>query len=121
MSKIDKSQTYSPTGNIKIEDRAKEVQDWNIDQAKQRARKEGIRFSVDHLAVVIYLREFYIEHGWPMRTHDLIRDLDQVFGALGGKQYLHKLFPDGPLAQASRLAGVPTPRNATHASFGSTY
>ncbi|MGD8782905.1 MAG: TusE/DsrC/DsvC family sulfur relay protein [Thioalkalispiraceae bacterium] len=115
------SPTYSPTGNTDREDRLREVQDWDIEEAKQRAKLDGIDFSVDHLAVLTFLRKFYVDHGWPKNTHELIKVLDKEFEKDGGKKYLHRLFPEGPIAQASRLAGLPTPSNAIDTSFGSTY
>jgi len=99
----------------------KEVKDWTIEDAKQQASKEDINFEIDHLVVVTYLREFYVKHGWPKSTHELTQVLDQHFEEKGGNKYLHRLFPNGPIAQATRLAGVPTPAYATDKSFGSTY
>ena len=109
MAQLDLNQTYSPTGNTEKEDRAREIRGWNIEEAKQNARKEGIQFSVDHLAVITYLRKFYYDHGWPKSTHELTQILDNEFADKGGNKYLHKLFPDGPLKFACKCAGLPKP------------
>ena len=121
MTPFDDKQTYSPSGNTEKEARAKEIQAWTIEEAKQRSQHEGVVFTVDHLAVLTFLRKFYVDYGWPKSTHELTQVLDEHFKIEGGNKYLHKLFPDGPVAQATRLAGLPVPSYAVDKSFGSTY
>lgn len=121
MEQRDLRQTYSPTGNHSKAERASEIDSWNIESAKQAAQQAGMELSLDHIAVLTFLRSFYVEHGWPKGTHELIRLLDEEFSNKGGKKYLHQLFPAGPVEQATRLAGLPTPSYAVDESFGSTY
>ena len=121
MSDVQDNVTYSPTGNTERQDRAREIADWSAEQAKQQAQQEGFEMTNEHLEVLNVLREFYVEHGWPKKTHELTRALDQSFEAQGGKKYLHQLFPDGPVAQGTRLAGLPQPEYAVDESFGSTH
>ena len=121
MSQAALRQTYSPTGNHSKAQRANEVDDWNFEQAKAHAAKEGLDLTLDHIAVLTYLRSTYVEYGWPKNTHELTQWLDQEFKSKGGNRYLHQLFPDGPIAQATRLAGLPTPSYAVDESFGSTF
>jgi tRNA 2-thiouridine synthesizing protein E len=121
MALVNSQQTYSPTGQTEADDRAKEIASWTIERATERALSEGIDLSINHITVLTFLRTFYVKHGWPKSTHELTRVLDNEFAELGGNKFLHELFPDGPIAQATRLAGVPTPDYAVDKSFGSTY
>ena len=121
MSDIQDNVTYSPTGNTERADRAEEIKNWDTDQAMQQARNEGVDISDDHLKVLHFLRGFYVENGWPKKTHELTRVLDETFEPQGGKRYLHMLFPDGPVAQGTRLAGLPQPDYAVDESFGSSH
>jgi len=41
------------------------------------------------------------------------------FGDVNERGYLFGLFPYGPVAQASRIAGLPMPPHTTDRSFGS--
>ena len=75
--------------------------------------------SDEHWQVIIFLRRYYLEHGWPTRSHQLSRELNKAFTEQGGARYLYRLFPEGPLAQGSRIARLPMPANVTNASFGS--
>jgi tRNA 2-thiouridine synthesizing protein E len=110
--------TYSPTGNTESELRAREIENWTDDQARQQARNEGMELGDDHLKVIHFLREFYVEYGWPKKTHELKQILDRQFEQQGGNKYLHQLFPDGPINQGSKLAGVPSPDYVVDESFG---
>lgn len=121
MTLINKQQTYSPTGHTEDFERAKEIADWSVEWATRQAASEGVKLSINHITVLSFLRTFYVRHGWPKNTHELTRVLDKKFAELGGNKFLHELFPDGPIAQGSRLAGVPSPDYAVDKSFGSTY
>lgn len=121
MNGFDKQTSYSPTGNTEKSDRAREIGDWNLDRARSFARTEGIELTADHEKVLHFLRDFYIRYGWPKKTHELTRLLDEQFRHMGGSRHLHMLFPDGPVSQGSRLAGVPTPEYAVDESFGTTH
>jgi len=121
MNNIETNITYSPTGNTQSNDRAREIDNWNIEQAVTEAARHGIDICDDHLDVINFLRNYYVENGWPKRTHELTRTLDRTFKHIGGKKYLHMLFPDGPLSQGTQLAGLPALYNAIDRSFGTAH
>jgi tRNA 2-thiouridine synthesizing protein E len=100
-------------------DRHTDLAHWNRYVSMQLADNEGIELSSEHWDVVVFLRQYYLDHGWPARTDELTRVLDAAFEEQGGSRYLYRLFPRGPLAQGTRIAGLPVPANATDASFGS--
>lgn len=121
MTNIEKRITYSPTGNTDSNDRARETDNWNIEHARRVATEHGINISDEHLDVIRFLRHYYVNNGWPKRTHHLSRILDKAYKDLGGKKYLHRLFPNGPLAQGAELAGLPRMYNVTDKSFGTAH
>ena len=90
-------------------------------EGRKTIEKEGMEISDEHIRVLHFLRDFYVENGWPKKTHELTLILDQTFENQGGSKYLHRLFPDGPVAQGSRLAGLPQPAYAVDKSFGSAH
>ena len=99
-------------------DRHNELTHWNRDSAIKSAARGGIILGDEHWKVIIFLRRYYLEHGWPTHPHRLVRELDKAFSGAGGTRYLYRLFPRGPLAQGARIAGLPVPVNVTNASFG---
>jgi tRNA 2-thiouridine synthesizing protein E len=103
MINIDNGITYSPTGHNNSNDRAQETGNWNIEMAKEEAKRHGLVIGDDHLDVIHFLRNYYVENGWPKRVHVLSRILDKAFRHTGGKRYLHQLFPGGPLRQGGSI------------------
>ena len=99
-------------------DRHNELTHWNRDSTIKSAAREGIVLGDEHWQAIIFLRHYYLEHGWPAHPHRLVRELDRAFSASGGTRYLYRLFPRGPLAQGARIAGLPVPANVTDESFG---
>ncbi len=121
MMHIEKNISYSPTGNNTSSARAREVDGWNVEHARHHASANGLEISDAHIDVIQFLRDYYVEHGWPKRTHELSRLLDKAYRHRGGKKYLHELFPGGPLMQAPELAGLPALLNVVDKSFGTSH
>jgi tRNA 2-thiouridine synthesizing protein E len=121
MNNIEKNITYSPSGNTDSMERAREIDNWDIEQAIHEAGRHGMEISEHHLDVISFLRDYYVVNGWPKRTHELSRTLDKAYRHLGGKRYLHQLFPNGPLAQGAQIAGLPALYNVVDKSFGTTH
>lgn len=98
--------------------REHELQDWDEKQALKMASKEGVELSKAHLQVVQLLREHYIEHGPAQSGRELDEMLDNAFANQGGRKYLHNLFPQGPVAQGMRFAGLSVPAHSEDEGFG---
>jgi tRNA 2-thiouridine synthesizing protein E len=92
---------------------------WDEAEAERLAREEGITLTTAHWDVVRFVREHYRRHGRAESGRALSGVLDQAFHDHGGRRWLYTLFPHGPVAQASRIAGLPLPPYTTDASFGS--
>lgn len=44
--------------------------------------------------------------------------LDIEYAEQGGRKYLHRLFPECPVAQGMRSAGLPVPPHTENEGFG---
>jgi tRNA 2-thiouridine synthesizing protein E len=104
-----------PTGR----DLPEVIADWSRKTAERTAVDEGIEMTDTHWAVVDFLREYYREHGATSSGPDVAEAMDIAFAEQGGSAYLHQLFPEGPVAQGSRIAGLPVPPGSVDESFGS--
>lgn len=92
---------------------------WSRNIAQRQARKEGLGdLSAMQWCVIHSLRGLYRKHGRALSARQLIQTIEQDFTAEGGRRYLYRLFPQGPISQGSRLAGVPEPPYAGDPSFG---
>lgn len=93
---------------------------WTRESASRTAQQEGLKLNADHWETLRVLQRYYARHektGIGLRElHDA---LDEHFHSKGGMKYLYQLFPAGPVAQGSRLAGLKAPAGATDKGFGS--
>ena len=113
------TETYCRDFHIRRDELSK--QEWNRDKSKELAAAEGVELNDDHWEVVIFLRKQYLNHGLPRSARTTAKLLNKHFSKLGGSQYLHRLFCDGPVTQGSRFACLRTPSGARDLSFGCSY
>ncbi len=120
-SDIGKIIVGSESADPEVVDRLSELTDWNDDVARDVAKQDGLEMTADHWEVVRYLRAYYLQHGKIDTARKWTEVLDRKFAARGGRKYLYTLFPKGPVAQGSRIAGLPVPGDAENISFGSVH
>ena len=94
---------------------------WDRGKSLALAVNEGMDFNDKHWEVIVFLCNYYQEHGLPLTARTTARALNKNFSGQGGNKYLRRLFNDGPVTQGSRLANLPTPASATDRSFGTNY
>jgi TusE/DsrC/DsvC family sulfur relay protein len=98
--------------------REQELQRWSEDQARNIASEEGMELTEAHFKVIHLLRDYYLKNGLTESGRELEDMLDNEFSSEGGRKYLHKLFPDGPVAQGMRFANLPVPAHSEDGGFG---
>lgn len=99
-------------------DRARTLAEWDEKQGRGIAEREGIELTEDHLAVIHRLRRYFLDNGLAESGRELGDMLDQEFAEQGGRQYLRRLFPGGPVTQGMRIAGLSVPAHSEDAGFG---
>ena len=90
----------------------------DMKHVKKMAGEEGIELTDEHMGVIECLRDYYLELGEAENGRDLEEMLDEIFAGHGGKKYLWRLFPGGPVTQGLRLAGLPIPPHTGDKGFG---
>lgn len=98
-----------------------DLENWNEDQARKTARDEGLELTDAHMDVICYLRDHFAECGPEENARMLLRNLEEAYIEQGGRKYLYRLFPRGPVSQGCRFAGLPTPAGNADPSFGSVH
>ena len=95
--------------------------DWSKEVALKTAAELDIEMTSAHWDVVFFLRDMCKDQAIPCSAGKIIRELQERFSEEGGKRYLYRLFPRGPVMQASKLAGLPMPPETLDLSFGSVH
>jgi len=99
----------------------RELDPWTEEMAIAMARTDGLELTDDHFGIIRYLRDCYADNGGTVNARMLIKTLEEEFAGLGGHKFLYNLFPRGPIATATRYAGLPMPPGTQDPSFGSTH
>lgn len=84
---------------------------WSKAEAEEIAGKLGLELSEDHWEAIRVLHGCYTDEKFP-RIRLICGALKARFRDKGGIGYVYELFPDGPIAQGCRLAGVRPPTGA---------
>ena len=83
---------------------------WNPELAGIIAETENIEMNGDHWVVVNFLRNYYEDYQVEPAVRVLTRAIKRTLGPeKGTSKYLYDLFPNGPLRQACKIAGLPKP------------
>lgn len=98
-----------------------DLEPWSEEQAQRAAQAEHMELGEAHMDVLCWLRDYYADCGPATNARALLSAMEEAFAQNGGKRYLFKLFPGGPVTQGSRLAGLPIPPGSVDPSFGSTH
>ncbi len=84
--------------------------DWNEQVANHLAQQENISLTEQHWEIIRFIRTYYQQYQHLPNTRVFIKAIAKTLGAdKGNSRYLHRLFPDGPLKYACKLAGLPKP------------
>jgi tRNA 2-thiouridine synthesizing protein E len=84
--------------------------DWDEAVAVALAQQDGIVLTEQHWEIILLIRSYYGQYKHLPNTRVFIRAVARTLGEdKGNSRYLHRLFPDGPLKFACKLAGLPKP------------
>lgn len=101
-------------GDLELETTAegflRNAADWNERVAEALARQNGIEISAAHWEILFFIREYYRQYQHLPNARMFAAAIKKTLGEdKAQSRYLQKLFPDGPLKYASKLAGLPKP------------
>lgn len=84
--------------------------DWNETVAQRLAIENAIELSDAHWEIILFIRRYYQNFKHLPNARIFTKAIAKELGTdKGNSRYLHKLFPNGPLASACKLAGLPKP------------
>ena len=84
--------------------------DWSKDVAIRLAELNNISLNEAHWELIVFIRHYYQQFKHLPNARVFTKAIAKALGEeKGNSRYLHKLFPDGPLKYACKLAGLPKP------------
>lgn len=104
-----------PEGNLL------DLEHWSPLVAARLAEIEGLVLEDEHWLVIFHLRSHFRNQGNMASARELLGELEHKLFDHADRRRLYELFPRGPIAQASRIAGLPLPPGTLDPSFGSSH
>lgn len=84
--------------------------DWDEQVAEEIAKLDSITLTEQHWEIILFMRSYYEQYKHLPNTRVFAKAIARMLGEdKGNSRYLHKLFPNGPLKYACKLAGLPKP------------
>ncbi len=86
------------------------VSDWNKEVALTLSRINKIELTENHWEIILFIRTYYQNFKHLPNARVFTKAIAKQLGVeKGNSRYLHKLFPQGPLKYACKIAGLPKP------------
>lgn len=83
---------------------------WTKEVALSFAREDGVQLTDAHWTVIEVLRDYFDEFEIEPPMRALVKELKKRGGeAFANSLALYRMFPEGPVKQGSRYAGLPIP------------
>jgi len=83
---------------------------WNDEIAVHLAQLEGIVLTDEHREILLFFRQFYQDYQYLPNARVFAKAIKNTLGEeKASSRYLLRLFPEGPLKYAAKLAGLSKP------------
>ena len=94
--------------------------DWH-DSIRQHAKTLGMELTGDHWEVIEFVHDVYDHCVECRNARQMSNLLAEEFKDRGGRRYLYRLFPNGPVRQIHELADMPELLYEVDQGFGTSY
>lgn len=86
------------------------LKDWNETVSIELAKNNQIELNASHWEIIFFIRDYYQQYKHLPNARVFTKAIKNQLGEeKGNSRYLHKLFPQGPLKYACKIAGLPKP------------
>jgi tRNA 2-thiouridine synthesizing protein E len=88
----------------------RDASDWNEVVAQELAALSRIELSPAHWEILLFIRDYYFQYQHLPNARMFAAAIRKKLGEdKAESRYLQRLFPEGPLKYACKLAGLPKP------------
>jgi tRNA 2-thiouridine synthesizing protein E len=96
--------------NLDSEGFMTDEQQWSRVVADALAQRNGLTLTEEHWKIIQFVRDYHDAYAIEPPMRALVKALAALIGkAAGNSRFLYQLFPDGPIKEASRYAGLAKP------------
>lgn len=86
------------------------LNDWNENVAIEIARRDKIELTPSHWEIILFIQQYYKKFKHLPNARVFAKAIKNELGEeKGTSRYLQRLFPQGPLKFACKIAGLPKP------------
>src|SRR6056297_3396107 len=86
--------------------------DWSETVAEEMARRDDVELCDLRWWLIRFVRDHYSKYGMPPLMRVAVKAMRRDCGAEdASSKTLYRLFPDGPISEACRYAGLPRPES----------
>ncbi len=86
------------------------LNDWNESIANEIASQEELQLTPPHWEIINFIQQYYKAYKHLPNARGFAKAIKKQLGEeKGTSRYLQKLFPQGPLKYACKIAGLPKP------------
>lgn len=88
----------------------RKAEQWNPQVAEALAKVESLELGDEHWEILLFIREYYRQFKHLPNARMFAAAIRKQLGEdKGNSRYLQRLFPQGPLKYACKIAGLPKP------------
>ena len=88
----------------------RDAEQWSREIAEELAKIEAVELSEAHWEILWFIRDYYKKFKHLPNARMFVAAIRKQLGEdKGNSRYLQKLFPQGPLKYACKIAGLPKP------------
>lgn len=101
--------------------RPEDYQEAAMSGVERRAQAMDFDLSPERIEAIEFVQDFYEHCSDCKNARQLMKIMDKEFSDKGGKKYLYKLFPAGPLSTIHDLIDLPDLNYQVDKGFGTSY
>jgi tRNA 2-thiouridine synthesizing protein E len=88
----------------------RDLNQWQRSVALALAEREQLELTEAHWEILLFIRDYYQQYKHLPNVRMFVAAIRKQLGEdKGNSRYLQKLFPQGPLKYACKIAGLPKP------------
>jgi tRNA 2-thiouridine synthesizing protein E len=103
-----------PCDDIELDENGhlRDAERWTVSVAERLAARNGVELDAEHWWLIRFVRRHWESYGMPPLMRVAVQAMrEEGVVADASSRTLYRLFPEGPIREACRYAGLPPPES----------